>query len=74
MPQALSQHQQQCAVYLHPNGCDDVLSSDLDGFLLTSHVAIAVAYALRVFVHAPLSMRRWLPSKPIARVALDGSA
>ncbi len=38
-----------------------MLSSDLDSFLLLSHGAIAVAYALRVFVHAPLSTRRWLP-------------
>jgi hypothetical protein len=42
--------------------------------LLTSHVAIALAYALRMCAHASLSTLHWLPSKPVARLALGGSA
>src|SRR6266567_3186929 len=34
----------------------------------------ALSCALHVFVHVPLSTRRWLPNKPRAIVALEGSA
>ena len=33
-----------------------------------------ISFDLRVFVHAPLSMSRWLPNRPIAIVALEGLA
>src|SRR5712691_1943246 len=39
-----------------------------------SHVTVALSCALHVIVHVPLSTRRWLPNKPRAIVALDGSA
>ncbi len=42
--------------------------------LLTSHVAVALAYALGVCAYASLSTLHWLPSKPVARRALGGSA
>ncbi len=42
--------------------------------LLTSHVAVALAYALGVCAYASLSTLHWLPNKPVARRALGGSA
>jgi hypothetical protein len=41
---------------------------------LTCTCVNALSCALHVFVHVPLSTRRWLPNKPRAIVALDGSA
>lgn len=41
--------------------------------LLTSHVAIALADALRVGARASFSTLHWLPSKLVARLVLGGS-